>query len=182
MNNPAFQTLDPDGPPIIERLSRRRFLQLTGAAASLAIPMAFAEPGAGKRGNAAPALPSGAIRLPDKPSQNPAFRAEALGDGGLLVWTYDRNKFRGYRFNAVARWVWRVCDGRKTGDELRALYAAVTRRPEAEFEPFLVRLREAGIIAQGGYVVPRGDFPRPGPGGSYNARIDKSEPLTSEKR
>jgi hypothetical protein len=171
------------GPPAVERISRRCFLRLAGAGGAVAAlaPALRCAAEEAPAGGAAKA-PAGAVRLPEAPSQNPAFRAAPLADGGLAVWTRARGEFLGYRLNPAGRWVWRRCDGRRSAERIGAMFGKEFTRPGAEAVAFLEKLRKNGVVVCGGFVVPGKGFPKPPPGGAYNLRIEPGEPLTPNRK
>ena len=166
-----------DHKPAMSRVTRRQLLLWMGGAGAVVAAGGGTIALLRKSGSAPP--PGAAVRcwLPLHPSQNPAYRAWATPDDGVVVWTYkDAKRFVGYRFNAAGRFIWRLCDGTKPVTELAQAYAAQTRRASQEATDFVASLLKAGVLAAGGYVVPVGSFPRLLPGSSYRARISASDP------
>jgi hypothetical protein len=173
LNAPNGQPLQ----PVIQRITRRQWLAwMRGAGVALAagaggmnlLPQLQAAPSSGTAAR---------FRLPEHPNQNPAYRAWATPDQGVVVWTQQEDrKFTGYRFNANGRCVWRLCDGTRPAKQVTADYAAQTGRKEEEATDFLDQLQKLGVVVCGGYIRTSGAFPTPPEGASYHARISTSDP------
>lgn len=163
-----------NGAPDIWEISRRDFLAVAAAAAGgVLAPSALG-------GAAADATAPGRrarIKLPDVPSQNPAYLVRESSEQGLIIWTQlpDR-EFRAYRVNRRGRQVWELCDGVRTPDVIAAEYARVARRPAAEAVAFLDRLKTFGVVVAGAHIVAEGPFPRPPHGGCYHRRVGAEKP------
>ena len=165
-----------DPKPEIAVLSRREFLSLATAATGGVVlategVSAWVADGEGEQRR---------IRLPDEPSQNPAFMARSTADGGLLVWSYgSAGEFTGYQMNATGRSLWRLCDGSRSLDAIGAEHARRSGHSASEATAFVRGLLELGVIASGGWVTPDPEFPRPPAGGCYHRRVESDDPVSS---
>ena len=173
MSNTA---LPPPGPaetaPAVRCLTRREFVAYTLAMGAALAGTGFAaapckgQALSGNRGNFQ------RLRLTDRPSQNPAFRAKGLGDGGALLWVRKRSEgVAAFHLNREGRLLFDLCDGRRSAESVCRAYAAETGRTPQTASAFLEELVAKGLIVQGGYLVFAGEFPSPGDGGSYVHRF-----------
>ncbi|HUJ10661.1 MAG TPA: PqqD family protein [Verrucomicrobiae bacterium] len=167
----------PSDKPEIARITRRQFLLWTGGLAGTAavVGVTAALLRSQSRGHSSPTSQS--VRLPEYPSPNPAYRALPTTDGGMILWTNTGvGKFLGYRFNAVGRSVWRLCDGTHSLGQIASEYQARTGRVETEAREFIAKLSELGVAVTGAFVVTAGSFPKAPKGASYHQRISASDP------
>ena len=174
-----------DSTPTLTLLSRRQLLVLlagaTGGAALAGVPrtglagqVQARPPATDPERESAETAAVQRFRLPDEPSQNPAFMARAVTGGGLLVWSAGGT---GFRLNRAARRIWRLCDGTRSVTDLAAEHARRSGRPAAEGEAFVQRLLELSVVVAGAEVTVPG-FPAPEAGGSYHRRIEPDDPVT----
>lgn len=99
---------------------------------------------------------------------SPAFWVRPLPAGGLLTWVRRKNDTTiGYELNAQGRFMWRLCNGARSLEDICSEYAGRTGRPVDEARAFLADLRAKGLIVRGGHVVTSRLFPDQVEGGRY---------------
>ena len=163
--------------PRVVKVNRRQFAKLAagiltcGAAATVIKTLS---PGDG------PGRPSGdgnRVDLPSNPNHNPAFAGWPLSGGAVLLATYKQQEFLGYQLSPTGAFIWRLCNGSRSADEIAKAYTEGTGRPEGEARAFLQELTDLSIVVSGGYVVVAGGFPRAAPGQGYYILVGDQEPL-----
>ena len=117
------------------------------------------------------------VTLPPQPSHNPAFQGWPLPDGAVVLTTYRQEEFLGYQLNRTGRFVWQLCNGSRSAEDIAEAYAEHTGRSAGEAAQFLQGLMDLAIVVSGGYVVPGGDLSRAAPGGCYYTQIKDHEGL-----
>ena len=153
------------GAPVISKLNRRQFFALAGAAAGAVGAVTLMGCGHSSPGDSA-----SSVRLPDMPSQNPAYRGWLSRDGGILLSTRTpKGQLLAYGVNSNGRKIWSLCDGARTPDKIVSEYSRQSGRLEAEATAFLAALMKLGVVVAGCHIVPTGNFPRPPSGGCYHS-------------
>jgi hypothetical protein len=100
------------------------------------------------------------LKLTDKPSQNPAFQARGLCDGGAVAWVRKKDGSTiAYGLNESAKRAWELCDGVKTLEEVVKAYTRMFDRPAEEIQRFVSVLHEKGLVVYGGYLKAPAGFP-----------------------
>jgi len=154
--------------PGIAQLTRREMVFLLTS--FVAAPMTSI---AGRDPGVTSAFGDSRVRLPGYPSHRPGFSARGLQDGGLLLWVRDSDGVTtGYRLNANGRAIWALCDGRRSKEEIGAIYQTRTGRSGTEAIDFLKSLIVFGPVVVGGYVVTKGTFPRAPEDGGYHVLLE----------
>jgi len=162
---------DGNSKPTICKLSRRQFMALTGAAVGAVGATALMGCGGPRR-----ATTTSAIKLPDMPSHNPAYRGWSTPDGGLLLSTQtDKMQTLAYGMNSNGRSIWSLCDGTITPEAVASQYEENTGRLGAEAAEFLAKMMDLGVVVAGYHVVPAGRFPRPPAGGCYHTQTARNQ-------
>ena len=100
------------------------------------------------------------IVLTDRPSQNPAFVAQTLSEGGMVVWvSRPDGSHLAYRLNAAGLVVYGLCDGVRSAGEVAHEFARRTGRPPGQASRCLADLQAKGLVVTGGYLVASANFP-----------------------
>ncbi len=161
----------PGSSPSIRSLTRREFTSFTLAIGATLVAGGFPIAAHGRQAGSVQTQFQ-RLRLTDRPSQNPAFRAKALCDGGALLWVRRQDgTVTAFVVNRLGRRIYELCDGRRSLEAVCHAYAAQTGATPAAAAGFLDDLVEKGVIVRGGYLRVSADFPRPGQGGSYVHRF-----------
>ncbi len=183
--------------PRIRRLSRRDALKIAAAGGGVAaagllgwLAIRDREPTPG--GDAAEKAPTAGGTAPQQqPPEgyttmplaeglmpNPAFWATMLPSGKLLAWVRRKRDMSviGYELNEAGLLVWRLCDGRRTPEQVAREYAARGGGDEAEAMAFVADLREKGLLVAGGYMVAGPGFPPPAETRRYFRVLGDDEP------
>lgn len=165
--------------PDLFKISRRQFIvTMTGEMAALLSLSSFA-------GNALADIPGKSVsnndktfKLPELPNQNPGYRAWHTKDDGIILWTYQKDQFIGYKLNRKGRDVWRLCNGRRTESQILDAYILKNGSGMDEAKYFLSKMIEIGIVVSGAYIVVDSKFPKVQPGACYHSRVTEDDPKT----
>jgi len=105
--------------------------------------------------------------------------AQALPDGGVVTWVHLKDdSIRVYSLNPQGRFAWRLCDGRRTLEQIGVEFSQRFGGPPGEAQEFVRDLKRKGLVVQGGYMVASAGFPEaPGPR-RYLRRLTDEEPET----
>ena len=149
--------------PRIRKLGRRAFMRYSLAAGGTLLGVGAGLPVWGlmktdEGGN----HPEGfrKLELTDRLSQNPAFRALALEDGGAVVWVRQKGgSILAYRLNVPARLVWELCDGSRSDREISLEYQSRAGHEAEQALDFIDRLKSRGLVVEGGYLLAAPAFP-----------------------
>ena len=164
--------------PRIRKLTRRELLKY-GALAGGGVVVAGALLHQLTKGPAVD-VPAGfqKLELTEHRMANPAFAAKPLDDGRLLTWVRRTDdSVLAYELNPHGRLVWRLCNGRRSLDEIAAEFAQRTGRPGKEARSFAESLAEKGLVAEGGYMVASAQFPDAGGEQRYLRRLGDEHDL-----
>ncbi len=147
--------------PVLRALSRREFIRCTvKASAVMFAGKMVLEPGVLKADEEKISQIYKVLKLTDKPSQNPAFQARGLSDGGAVAWVRKNDGSTvAYGLNESAKRAWELCDGVKTMEEVVEAYTRISDRPAEEIQEFVTILHEKGLVVYGGYLKAPASFP-----------------------
>lgn len=140
--------------PLFCRLDRRQLLTFLGQSAATALvvglsPLGILQVPAGS----VPKDPEARRReLPKFPILNPAFLAQGISHGGVVLWTqHASGSYVAYRLNRAGGEIWKRCSGDKPPRQIVDEYQTATGGSPSEAFAFLETLQNLGLIVSGGY-------------------------------